>query len=166
GRGPGVPLALPDPFGTAEIEATYPEPTMFGTLPAYGMYVRHARRVTMDHVDLSVMKGDARPPFMLYDVAGAHFEHVTAQAAANVPGFMLNHVTDFSTERCTGVADLRRESVDAESITGTGVPAPGSTYTPAAPADHLPPSANTPIPTGRGRGGAPLTPPRRTRSPF
>ena len=43
--------------------------------------------------------------------------------------------------------------MDAESIMGTGVPAPGSTYTPAAPAVNVPPSANTPIPAGRGRGG-------------
>jgi polygalacturonase len=153
GRGPGVPLAPPDPFGTIELEATYPEPTMFGPLPAYGMYLRHARRVTVDHVDLSLMSDDTRPPFMLYDVSGARFEHVTAQAAASVPVFMLNHVSDFSTERCTGVPDMRRETVDAESIPGTGVPKPGSTYTPAAPADKVPPSANTPIPTGRGRGG-------------
>ena len=144
GRGTGLAPAPPDPFGTVELEDVYPEPTMFGTLPAYGMYVRHARRVALDHVDISLMQNDTRPPFVLYDVAGARFEHVTAQAAANVPVFMLNQVSDFSTERVEGVADMRRD-VTQESVSGSSVPAPGSTYTPAAPAEHVPSSANTPI---------------------
>jgi len=49
------------------------------------MYVRHARGVSMDHVDLSLMKADPRPPILMYDVAGAQFEHITVQAAAGVP---------------------------------------------------------------------------------
>ena len=125
GRGTGLPPAPPDPFGTIEAEINYPEPTMFGPLPAYGMYIRHARRVAMDHVDLSLIHHDARPPFMLYDVAGAEFEHVQVQAAAGVPVMMLNHVTDFSTTACPGVADARRDAIDQASIMGT-VPAPGS----------------------------------------
>ena len=30
-----------------ELETLYPESTMFGTLPAYGMYVRHARNIQL-----------------------------------------------------------------------------------------------------------------------
>jgi polygalacturonase len=146
GRGTGLPPAPPDPFGTVELENVYPEPTMFGTLPAYGMYVRHARRIAMDHIDFSLMRNETRPPFMLYDVAGAQFERVRVQAAANTPVFMLNQVTDFSTERVEGVPDTRRDKVLQESIAGAGLPVPGSTYTPAAPAENVPASANTPIP--------------------
>jgi polygalacturonase len=152
GRGTGLPAAPPDPFGTIEAENVYPEPTMFGALPAYGMYVRHARRVAMDHVDLSLMQADSRPPFLLYDVAGAQFEHVRVQAAPGVPVFRLNQVTDFSAGGVSGVADLHRDKVNQEDIAGSGVPVPGSTYTRAAPAENLPASSNTPIvtaPTGR-----------------
>ena len=94
---------------------------------------------------LSLMQNDTRPPFMLYDVEGAQFERVRVQAAAGVPLFLLNQVSDFSTERVEGVADLQRDRVDQESIAGSGIPAPGSTYKAAAPADNLPASANTPI---------------------
>lgn len=149
GRGTGLPPAPPDPFGTVELENVYPEPTMFGTLPAYGMYVRHARRITMDHIDLSLMQNDARPPFILYDVAGAEFERVKVQAAVSTPVFQLNQVSDFSTEHVDGVADTRRSRVDAESISGTGLSLPGSTYAPASPAENVPPAANTPIPPAR-----------------
>jgi polygalacturonase len=145
GRGTGLPPAPPDPFGTIEAENIYPEPTMFGTLPAYGMYVRHARGVSMDHIDFSLMRNDTRPPFMLYDVAGAQFEHVKVQVAAGVSAFVLNQVTDFSTEKVDGIADTRRERIDQDSIAASGLPAPGSTYTPAAPAENVPASANSPI---------------------
>jgi hypothetical protein len=149
GRGTGEPPAGPDPFGVPELEDNYPEPTMFGSLPAYGMYVRHARRLTMDHADFSLMRGDTRPPFMIYDANGAQFEHVTAQAAAGSPLFVLNRVTDFSTERVTGLADSHVDRVDENSISGTNVPAPASTYTPAAPSVDVPPAANTPIPPAK-----------------
>jgi len=146
GRGTGLPPAPPDPFGIIEAENVYPEPTMFGTLPAYGMYVRHARRIAMDHMDLSLMQADNRPPFMLYDVAGAQFERVRVQASAGVPVFTLNQVNDFSTQNVEGVPDGRRDKADRESIAGSGIPAPGSTYTPATPAENVPAAANTPIP--------------------
>ncbi len=146
GRGTGSPPAGPDPFGTPELEDNYPEPTMFGSLPAYGMYIRHVHGISMDHVDLSLMKNDTRPPIMIYEAAGAQFEHMRAQAAPNVPLFVLNQVTDFSTEKFFGLPDTRRDRVEKESINGTGVPAPGSTYVPATPAENVPPAANTPIP--------------------
>jgi polygalacturonase len=154
GRGPDRPPAPPDPFGVPEIEDGYPEPTMFGSLPAYGLYVRHARRVTVDQMDLSTMADESRAPILLFDVAGMEFRHGTAQAAAGVPVFKLNQVSGFTTEKFTGVPDLQRGQVADESIAGQGVPLPGSTYTAAAPAENLPDSAHTPIPRA-----APANPP-------
>ena len=145
GRGTGLPPAGPDPFGAPELEDNYPEPTMFGSLPAYGMYLRHVRRLSMDHVDLSLARNDTRPPIMIYDAAGAQFEHMRVQAADKAPVFVLNQVSDFSAEKVLGVSDMRRDKVSQESIAGTGVPAPGTTYTPAAPAENVPSRANTPI---------------------
>jgi hypothetical protein len=145
GRGTGLPSAGPDPFGVPELEDVYPEPTMFGNLPAYGFYLRHVRDVSLDHVDLSLTREEYRPPILLHDVAGARFEHMRVQAAAGVPVFMLSRVTDFATEKFTGLAELRRDQVDRESISGAGLPAPGSTYQPAAPAENVPESALIPI---------------------
>jgi polygalacturonase len=150
GRGTGLPPAPPDPFGAPELEDNYPEPTMFGSLPAYGMYARHVRNLSVHHMDLSLMQNESRPPIMMYDIDGAQFEHVTVQASAEVPVFVLNKVTDFSVEKCAGLPDTHRDSVDKESLAGAkGVPLPGSTYKAAAPAENLPPSSNTPIAPGR-----------------
>jgi polygalacturonase len=146
GRGTGLPSAGLDPFGAPELEDNYPEPTMFGPLPAYGMYVRHVRGLSINHVDLGLMNNDARPPIMIYDAADVQFEHVRVQAAANVPVIRLNKVSDFSNEQFSGLKDMHREKIEDEALLGTDIAAPGATYTPAAPAKNVAPSANTPIP--------------------
>ena len=147
GRGTGLPPAGPDPFGAPELEDNYPEPTMFGSLPAYGMYARHVRNLSVHHMDLSLMQNDTRPPIMMYDVAGAQFEHVSVQAAAGTALFALNKVTDLSIEKCAGLPDTHLDAVEQEMLNGgKGVPAPGSTYKPASPAENLPANSNTAIP--------------------
>lgn len=45
----------------------YPEPSMFGTLPAWGLYVRHARGVTVRNLSLATDTPDARPPVIVED---------------------------------------------------------------------------------------------------
>lgn len=51
-----------------EVEADYPEYAMFGSLPAYGFYVRHARGIVFDNVDVSYAATDFRPAFFADDV--------------------------------------------------------------------------------------------------
>lgn len=52
-----------------EKEHDYPENRMFGwTLPAYGLYVRHARNITLNNVQFNLLQPDARPAIWLEDV--------------------------------------------------------------------------------------------------
>lgn len=51
-----------------ENEKKYPEHSMFGTLPAYGFYVRHAKNVRFHHIDLEFEKQDHRPAMVFDDV--------------------------------------------------------------------------------------------------
>jgi len=52
----------------AENEATYPEYNMFGkVMPAYGIYARHVRGLTLADVQTTVVKPDARPATVLID---------------------------------------------------------------------------------------------------
>jgi polygalacturonase len=99
-----------------EHEGAYPEPSMFGTLPAYGLYVRHARGLTLRDVQLGFMKEDLRPAIVLHDVAQAHLDHVTAQRAADAPLLLLRDVSDSSWRALSGLADARREHVERESL--------------------------------------------------
>lgn len=51
-----------------EKAAEYPEATMWGPLPAKGFYVRHARSVHFDNVEVYTEQADARPDFVKEDV--------------------------------------------------------------------------------------------------
>ena len=45
----------------------YPEPSMFGVTPAFGLWVRHARKVTLENVRLETETPDARPALATED---------------------------------------------------------------------------------------------------
>ncbi len=53
-----------------EREAAYPKGSMFGVLPAYGLYARHVDGLRLDGVDFSFEGDEARPAVVLDDVAG------------------------------------------------------------------------------------------------
>ena len=112
GGGTKAQAALDPP----EKEDTYPEPTMFGELPAYGFFIRHVKGIEMRDVEVSYMKDDARPPFILTDVVGADLLHIKAQRGQDVPTFVLQKVENFSVQQSWPLADTRIERVDAKKF--------------------------------------------------
>lgn len=67
-----------------EKEKEYPLNRMFGhSLPAYGLYVRHAAGVTLDNVRFNLRHPDARPAVVLDDVHGFDLRHL--RAAVSTP---------------------------------------------------------------------------------
>ncbi|MGD0307198.1 MAG: glycoside hydrolase family 28 protein [Candidatus Acidiferrales bacterium] len=93
--------------GTAEMaqlipperEKDYPEPNMFGALPATGFFIRNARNIEMSNVEIATLAPDARPAFTLVDVNGADFFRVRvprAQGSAqSARAFSLKNVSNF-----------------------------------------------------------------------
>jgi len=55
-----------------EVEKSYPEARMFGRLPAYGLFLRHATAIKVDNLRLTTAKGDERPAVHCDDVADLH----------------------------------------------------------------------------------------------
>jgi polygalacturonase len=99
---------LPPP----EREANYPEPSMFGEIPAYGFFIRHAKGITLSNVWISYLSDELRPPFVLQDVNGVEFNHVTAQRARDVPAFFFRNVLDFTTHDFKGLPDTSLDRVE------------------------------------------------------
>jgi polygalacturonase len=95
-----------------ELEKGYPDPTNFGAIPAYGLYIRHAKNIELMNVELKVENEDLRPPFILEDVKGASFINVKAPHAQGVPTFVLKNVTDFKTVQCGSVPDKEIDKAD------------------------------------------------------
>ena len=99
-----------------ENETAYPEPSMFGTLPSYGLFVRHARGLTIRDFEVTFDKDEARPPVALVDVEGAFFDRLTAKRTAGVPLFVLKDVKNLTLRGLAGLPDLTRDVVSAGTI--------------------------------------------------
>jgi hypothetical protein len=59
-----------------------------GRLPAYGFYVRHARNVTFDRLDLSFDAPEARPALFFDDASGIKVSGLDAQTTADTPALI------------------------------------------------------------------------------
>lgn len=96
-----------------EKEKDYPEPTMFGTMPSHGFFIRHVRGLEMIGVKVESATADARPAFVLDDVQGAEFGRIKIPAG---PAFALNHVKDISVYRSKPVPDTDLADVEKKEI--------------------------------------------------
>lgn len=112
GGGTKAQAALDPP----ERETLYPEPAMFGELPAYGFFIRHVKGLQMRDVELSYLKPDMRPPFWINDVTGLSLINLRAQRESEVPAFVFKDVSDFSILQSWPLPDQRLERVAAGKL--------------------------------------------------
>jgi polygalacturonase len=95
-----------------EGETEYPEPDRFGRIPAYGLFCRHVKDLTLNDVKLGFVQPEARPPMIFDDVAGLDLDHIAAQHAPGVPALVLHHVTDVTMRATAGLPDQHQDRVD------------------------------------------------------
>ena len=64
-----------------EVERSYPEPGMFGTLPAYGFFVRHVKGLKLKNVSVNFTTPDMRPAVVFDDVQDVDVDTLNAERA-------------------------------------------------------------------------------------
>mgnify|MGYP000150211601 CR=1 FL=1 len=62
-----------------EMRDHYPEYHMFGTLPAYGLYIRHAKGITLHNVRFDLESPDLRPAIVCDDVEDLELSEFRAE---------------------------------------------------------------------------------------
>lgn len=112
GGGTTAQAALEPP----EKENDYPEPARLGEIPAYGFFIRHVKGIEFNNVEVSWLKEDLRPAFILNNVMGSRFLHVNAQHAPGVPTFVLKSIEDFSTHHCGSLPDTQLKRVGQKKL--------------------------------------------------
>ena len=90
-----------------EHEKNYPDPQEFGAMPVYGFFIRHAKNVELDHVELKLENDDFRPAILLDDVSGASLTNVKATKVGDVPSLILKNVEDVRIKDCRPVGDVQ-----------------------------------------------------------
>ncbi len=77
-----------------EVPDSYPEFSMFGELPAWGLYVRHVKGLKLKNVSLKVRNSDARSACVFDDAEGLVLDDVSIPNYQQLPVIILNKVKD------------------------------------------------------------------------
>jgi len=94
-----------------ENENSYPEPSMFGITPSSALYIRHARGLTLDNVDVSFDSAEVRPAFVLNDVNDVEFFRTNAKLSGGAKTFDLTNVSNFAVSQSRNVADTKIDRI-------------------------------------------------------
>jgi hypothetical protein len=74
--------------------AGYPEFSMFGELPAWGFYLRHAEGINMKDVKIKYKEVDFRPAVVSDDVKGLTLNNIDIPTASEMPVLHFNATSD------------------------------------------------------------------------
>src|SRR3954453_4815925 len=83
----GIPKR--EPYDVPEREKEYPEPSMFGLMPAYGFYIRHARGIYFNNLEVDFAAPEKRPAVVLDHATDIEFDRIRAGKSANAPTFVM-----------------------------------------------------------------------------
>jgi hypothetical protein len=84
----------------AELPEVYPEYPMFGKLPAYGLYCRHAENLTFNDVELGFMEDDVRPAMVCDDVNGLELRRIKSMFSGSEAMVLLKGVKNVFVQSC------------------------------------------------------------------
>lgn len=95
-----------------ENENQYPEPGMFGKSPAYGLFVRHAKGITISDVKFNLLQSDSRPGCYFEDVTEVNLNNSSISRTEDSNAIVLKNVSKFSLLQCESMLDQKMDSVN------------------------------------------------------
>jgi hypothetical protein len=73
---------------------------MFGILPAYGFFCRHAENLTFNNVEMDFISPDARPAIIFEDITGLGIYRIKARVTGNEPLIASKDVKNMFVQSC------------------------------------------------------------------
>ena len=83
-----------------EIPEKYPEFSMFGKLPAYGFYCRHAKNLRFIDVEINFTEPDERPAIVCDDISGLELHKIKGISTGNEPLIKCKDVKNVFIQSC------------------------------------------------------------------
>ena len=100
-----------------ENETKYPDPEMFGKIPATGFFLRHIRNLEVSNVEIATEAGDQRAAFWLRDLNWADFFRVRVPTGSSSgPAFSLQKVGHFRVFGCQSIDDTKSDYEESRRI--------------------------------------------------
>lgn len=88
----GNPVQEQTPETVPNVPEKHPRGDMFGKLPAYGFYVRHAKNIEFDGIRLDTIEEEKRPALVVDDVDGLKISNFKAKISGNSQKFYFKNV--------------------------------------------------------------------------
>jgi len=110
----GVPPR--EAYDTPEREKEYPEPSMFGLMPAAGFFIRHAKGIELNGVTLTQMKPDGRPALVIDQARDILLERVNSEGPAGVPALVMKNTQNVVIRNSARLPDGRIERADRKEM--------------------------------------------------
>jgi hypothetical protein len=105
-----IPAVVP------ENEKGYPEPAKMGIMPAYGFFIRHAKDIAMNNVQVSYLGNEIRPAIMMEDVKNVALFQLKIKAVAAKDNIFLKNVEAFSIQSSAGYKDKKIKQTSGTSF--------------------------------------------------
>jgi hypothetical protein len=86
----------------------YPEFSMFGELPVWGFYVRHAEDIKMENIHIKYQAADFRTAAIFDDVAGLQLNNLIVDKNQSLPVLLFNKVTNKTLQKIQIPGDIKR----------------------------------------------------------
>lgn len=102
GLKPGEFISRPD--SVVEDEKGYPEPTVWKSLPVFGLFMRHVKNISVTDVSLVNMQYDPRPAFAAIDIDHLVMTQVMVEGSSSLPGLLTKGVKKLEVEKVKAVA--------------------------------------------------------------
>jgi polygalacturonase len=83
-----------------EVPEGYPEFEMFGTLPAYGFYCRHAENIRFYNVELGFENKEARPAIIFDDINGSELQSIKGRLTGSLSLLWFINVKNTLIQSC------------------------------------------------------------------
>jgi polygalacturonase len=99
-----------------EKENGYPDPHMFGPLPAHGFYIRHVDNIELSNIEVAYAASDARPAFVIDTVTDADFFRIKLPSNSSKPEFRLHKVSNFRIFGSPKIKDREIASSESEEF--------------------------------------------------
>ena len=86
------------PSGGEEDEKGYPQPTVWGNLPSYGLFIRNVRSIAVDNATFQSEKPDPRIPVIAVNVGNLSLDRIQVNDISSA-GVLLDNVRTADVDR-------------------------------------------------------------------
>ena len=83
----------------SEAEKSYPEFSMFGEVPVWGLYLRHVKGITLKNIKLVNKKKDYRTALLVNDAKNVTLQNLSVRGATSLPVLLFNNVKSLQLQK-------------------------------------------------------------------